>query len=266
MRVDRRLLQVRQQFFRHAGHFLWFHTRTFALCCLSLFFLPTIYNAAEEKKLLHCYPHMADSSTTSSSSSSSSNNNTNNNAPSAGRPQVSRSTSVTKSTRTTHQRKPSLNIPSNLYPIPEKVTLNNTNANIMPPPPLPSSSSVVPPPSSPKRLRSSSSSFSWRTLLHRIDFFLKPSGPLLPQDKHGAAFGGTGKKSRISQIVRSRSVRFLFLFYVVFSVFLSINHLWHWMFGADTVQLDARFGDQWKPQRPYDQGKRKKRAGSNTLI
>ena len=166
-------------------------------------------------------------------------------------PSISSRPQASRSGRTTHQRKPSLNIPTNLYPIPEKGGNNMTS------PTIPSSSSSIPhPPASPtKRYRTSISSFfNWRIITHRIDSFLNPSGPLLPQDKHGAAFGGTGKKSRFSSIVQSRSVRFLFLFYVIFSVFLSINHLWHWAFAPGTVKLDARFGDQWRPERTYDQG------------
>ncbi|KAG0169626.1 hypothetical protein DFQ28_003825 [Apophysomyces sp. BC1034] len=86
----------------------------------------------------------------------------------------------------------------------------------------------------------------------RVDTLLDPAGPLLPHDKHGLAFGGTQKKAGFS-FFRSRWVRFLALLYVIFSVFLSANHLWNWALANPS--LDPRFGDEWVPQRTYDQDK-----------
>ncbi|KAI7867146.1 hypothetical protein BDF14DRAFT_752917 [Spinellus fusiger] len=83
--------------------------------------------------------------------------------------------------------------------------------------------------------------------------FLDPAGPLLPHNKHGAAFGGTQKRSLASGLLRSRWLRFLVLLYCIFSVFLSINHGWHWLRSGPT--LDPRFGKQWVAQRTYDQGR-----------
>lgn len=155
---------------------------------------------------------------------------------------LSRSTSVTKSGRTTHQRKPSLNISSSqqqppLYAVPEKPASTPTidPANSMP---------------SPKRLTRPS---VWRSWLRQLDaLFDSPAGPLLPHDKHSTVFGGTHKRSKLTALAKPRWVRFLILFYIVFSVFLSINHLWHF-FTSPSLRLDSRFGENWKPQRTYDQ-------------
>lgn len=155
---------------------------------------------------------------------------------------LSRSTSVTKSGRTTHQRKPSLNISSSqqqppLYAVPEK----------------PASTPTIDPASSmpsPKRLTRPP---VWRSWLGQLDaLFDSPAGPLLPHDKHSTVFGGTHKRSKLTALAKPRWVRFLILFYIVFSVFLSINHLWHF-FTSPSPRLDSRFGENWKPQRTYDQ-------------
>lgn len=159
----------------------------------------------------------------------------------------SRSTSVTNSSRTTHQRKPSFSISSNLYAIPEKSSPSVTQQP-----------QQQQPPSTPEKYATTTRiphSATWRRYLDRIagrfDSLFNPSGPLLPHDKHGGAFGGTQKRFWLASL--SQPVRFLLLFYVVFSVFFTINHTWNWFF-SPSVQLDERFGDHWKPERTYDAG------------
>lgn len=158
----------------------------------------------------------------------------------------SRSTSVTNSSRTTHQRKPSFSISSNLYAIPEKSSPSVTQQQQPQPPSTPDKFATA------TRI---SHTAAWRRYLDRIagrfDSLFNPSGPLLPHDKHGGAFGGTQKRFWLSTL--SQPVRFLLLFYVVFSVFFTISHTWHWFF-SPSVQLDERFGDHWKPERTYDAG------------
>lgn len=169
------------------------------------------------------------------------------------RPTHSRSTSITKSSRTTHQRKPSLTASSHhLYAIPEKSIPPSVSTSSTPIPPLDSY------PASPKRMSRPAPQVSqWQRYASRIasmfESLFASSGPLLPHDKPGAAFGDTHKRSKLAFLGRSRLVRFLTLFYVVFSVFLSFNHLWHWAW-TSTPALDPRFGDTWKPRRTYDPG------------
>ncbi|KAL0095325.1 velvet factor-domain-containing protein [Phycomyces blakesleeanus] len=52
-------------------------------------------------------------------------------------------------------------------------------------------------------------------------------------------------------LYRSKLVRFLLLVYCVFSVFLTINHSWHWLRSGPV--LDSRFGENWVAQRTYNQ-------------
>lgn len=182
------------------------------------------------------------------------------------RPKHSRSTSITTSKKTTsHQRKPSLNVQQEL---PENSKRQNSSgsisSNIRRPSLTPSSTST--------NAFKSSARPSHRNLLRminsvifRIHAFLNPSGPLLPHTKHGNAFGGTVKPSLVSTLLQSRIIRFVALFYVIFSVFLSLNHTWKYFISdgpvtkiqrsSDNVQLDDQFNEDWVPQRTYDQGK-----------
>lgn len=179
------------------------------------------------------------------------------------RPKHSRSTSITTSKKTTsHQRKPSLNVQQQqqqqqqqqiLQPTkPETKRHSNSKASLNT---VPSTTSSLP------RFLNS--------IILRVHTFLNPSGPLLPHSKHGTAFGGTAKPSLLSKVVQSRFIRFVALFYVIFSVFLSLNHTWKYFTSspnnidnsnnrfkqADTA-LDEQFNDDWVPQRTYDQGKK----------
>lgn len=153
------------------------------------------------------------------------------------RPSHTRSSSISKNNRShSHQRKPSVNSTGTpLYSIQE----------------IPSSKKPT--------TQSSTSSSSWKQYLHSLNskfnslFETNPSGPLLPQDKHTTVFGGASKTTNTSWLGvlgRSTIVRLFILFYFIFSVFLSLHHLWIWL---HTERLDSRFGDDWVPQRTYDQ-------------
>lgn len=149
------------------------------------------------------------------------------------RPQHTRSSSISKNNRShSHQRKPSNSTGTPLYAIQE----------------IPSS----------KKPTMQSSSSSWKHYYNLLQLKLNslfesnPSGPLLPQDKHTTVFGGTSKTSTswLGTLGKSTIVRLFVLFYFIFSVFLSFHHLWIWF---HSEPLDARFGDNWIPQRTYDQ-------------
>lgn len=193
------------------------------------------------------------------------------------RPGHSRSSSISKTSRTTHQRKPSSS--AHLYAIPEQQKKKQQEQDSVPlTTPSPSSSASLnsthfhSPASSSPSLGLKNSEYpemyppspkrrvqpAWKrhlsTAMRHVDALMdSPSGPLLPHDKHSPAFGGTQRRSRLATVFRSRPFRFLILFYIIFSVFLSVNHLWNWLF-TPHLFLDARFGDQWVPQRTYDQG------------
>ncbi|KAL0143336.1 glycosyltransferase family 49 protein [Mucor lusitanicus] len=172
------------------------------------------------------------------------------------RPKHSRSTSITTSKKTTsHQRKPSLNVQQQQQqqqilqaPKPELKRHSSSRASLNT---APATTSSLP------RFVNS--------IILRVHSFLNPSGPLLPHSKHGNAFGGTAKPSLMSRLAQSRVVRFVALFYVIFSVFLSLNHTWRYLtsspnssnnsirFKQTDATLDEQFNDDWVPQRTYDQ-------------
>lgn len=174
------------------------------------------------------------------------------------RPKHSRSTSITTKKTTSHQRKPSLNQQQLPTPVSEKrssrpilASSNSSNANIT------------------KNVGSSHSPRFINSIILRVHAFLNPSGPLLPHAKHGNAFGGTSKPSFLSLLFQSRVMRFIALFYVIFSVFLTLNHSWKYMTQPSdnnnnfstrkpSSSLDEKFNEDWKPQRTYDQGKKRK--------
>lgn len=146
--------------------------------------------------------------------------------PTTNRPKHARTTSITTSKNTTsHQRKPSFTSQHNkLLPYHSKSTTEL--------PPL---------------------NKSFNSLTSEVRSFLNPSGPpLLPHSKHSQAFGGTSKPSFLQSLLRSRAVRFFALFYVIFSVFLSINHTWNYLTTTNTTT--ATIDNDWVPQRTYDQG------------
>ena len=173
------------------------------------------------------------------------------------RPKHSRSTSITTSKKTTsHQRKPSLNVQQQQQqqqilqtPKPELKRHSSSRASMNTAPPATSNM--------PRFVNS---------ILLRVHSFLTPSGPLLPHSKHGSAFGGTAKPSLLSKLAQSRVLRFVALFYIIFSVFLSLNHTWKYLvsspnsnsirFKQTDAALDEQFNDDWVPQRTYDQGKK----------
>jgi hypothetical protein len=183
------------------------------------------------------------------------------------RPKHSRSTSITTSKKTTsHQRKPSLNVQQELSENSKRHSgngsVNSTNNTRRP--------SLTPSSSSANAFKSSVPSHRnlprfINSVILRIHAFLNPSGPLLPHTKHGNAFGGTAKPSLVSTLIQSRVMRFVALFYVIFSVFLSLNHSWKYFMSdssvpkiqrpTENVQLDDQFNEDWVPQRTYDQGK-----------
>ncbi|KAI8370358.1 velvet factor-domain-containing protein [Radiomyces spectabilis] len=158
----------------------------------------------------------------------------------------SRSTSITKAPHTrSHQRKSSINVQTHLYSIPEKKSHFTAS-----PSPSPINTSF---PS-----KKYASLPLWRRYLQgvstHLDTWLDPSAsPVLPHTQRTKAFGGPVNKSLWSQFFRSKWTRFILLFYIVFSVFLSINHIWHWL--TSGPRLDPRFGDHWVAQRTYDQDK-----------
>lgn len=177
------------------------------------------------------------------------------------RPKHSRSTSITTSKKTTsHQRKPSLN----QIPIPTSDNIKRVRPNITAAPSNTHKQSNLP------RLINA--------FISKIHSFLNPSGPLLPHAKHGAAFGGTSKPSLFHRLIQSRIIRFIALFYVIFSVFLTLNHSWKYAFSTNQANsreltssvLDDKFNQEWVPQRTYDQGKfvhcKKKGGGRNHTI
>jgi hypothetical protein len=182
------------------------------------------------------------------------------------RPKHSRSTSITTSKKTTsHQRKPSLNVQQELSENSKRHSSSGSISNSTTRRP-----SLTPSSSSANAFKSSGHSHRnlprfINSVILRIHAFLNPSGPLLPHTKHGNAFGGTAKPSVVTSLVQSRVMRFVALFYVIFSVFLSLNHTWKYFMSADSslsvqrltedVMLDDQFNDDWVPQRTYDQGK-----------
>ncbi|KAG1454780.1 hypothetical protein G6F55_007424 [Rhizopus delemar] len=167
------------------------------------------------------------------------------------RPKHSRSTSITKNSTISHQRKPSLSAQQKSFihntnnPVTAAATLSNVNNE-----------------NSKRHYHKpglSSPSGVFNQLIFKVHSFLNPSGPLLPHSKHAAAFGGTSKPSLLTAFCQSRMTRFLTLFYVIFSVFLTLNHGWKYLMGTsspsvhiETVEL---FDDNWVPQRTYDQDK-----------
>ncbi|CAO3587894.1 unnamed protein product [Absidia cylindrospora] len=182
------------------------------------------------------------------------------------RPHHSRSSSISKTARTnSHQRKPSINSTTSnqLYSIKESQKPATMDSYPSPSSPLPP---TFPSKKSTSRTNTSSTLQHYLNLFHcQVDYISNSSssssslpssssssGPLLPQDKHTAAFGGPAKTptSWLSVLARLTIVQFLLLLYVVFSIFLSLHHLWIWL---SSETLDARFGDNWIPQRTYDQ-------------
>lgn len=181
------------------------------------------------------------------------------------RPKHSRSTSITTSKKTTsHQRKPSftqqqLPVSSTTSASEKRHSTGATNSR----PTLSSHGSTTS-----NKLSTNSHGHTGPRFLNsiilRVHAFLNPSGPLLPHAKHGNAFGGTTKPSFFRSLFQSRVVRFFALFYVIFSVFLSLNHSWKYMTRPKVAlpkgniavsDTNKQFGPQWKPQRTYDQGK-----------
>jgi hypothetical protein len=171
-------------------------------------------------------------------------------------PKHSRSTSITTSKKTTsHQRKPSLN----QQQLPASSENIKRHSGIRPTAATASASST--------NIKATPRFFN--SIILRVHAFLNPSGPLLPHAKHGNAFGGTSKPSFFTSLIQSRFIRFVALFYVIFSVFLTLNHSWKYMTRSVTLAnkvnvkevtspetLDEQFGEDWIPQRTYDQGKR----------
>lgn len=156
------------------------------------------------------------------------------------RPKHSRSTSITTQKTTSHQRKPSFSQ-------------------------LPSSENI-------KRIRTSTTTTSsapkvtnvpgfLNTIISKIDTFLNPTTPLLPHSKHGNAFGGTTNHSFLTRLSQSRILRIFSLFYVIFSICLTIQHSWQYYKNptpkvpkvTNSLGQEENFVD-WKPQRTYDQG------------
>jgi hypothetical protein len=169
------------------------------------------------------------------------------------RPKHSRSTSITTKKTTSHQRKPSLNQQQLPTPTSEKRNsrpiLTSTNSSSL---------------NTTKSIGHGHSPRFFNSIILRIHAFLNPSGPLLPHAKHGSAFGGTSKPSFLTMVFQSRVMRFIALFYVIFSVFLSLNHSWKYLtqpsdnnvsLRETNSHLDEQFNQDWKPQRTYDQGK-----------
>lgn len=163
------------------------------------------------------------------------------------RPKHSRSTSITTQKKSTHQRKPSLS----QLPINSSENIKRTRTSISSTTNSSTNKSNVP--------------GFLNGIISRVFTFLNPTGPLLPHSKHTNAFGGTTKSSFISRLFQSRLVRVFTLFYVIFSVCLTIQHSWHYIRSPEgksvketSIGLDEEFNDDWKPQRTYDQGNRKK--------
>lgn len=161
------------------------------------------------------------------------------------RPKHSRSTSITTQKKSTHQRKPSLS----QLPIASSENIKRTR-----PTSISGNSSSTNKSNVPGFLNN---------IISRVFTFLNPTGPLLPHSKHTNAFGGTIKSSFISRLFQSRLVRVFTLFYVIFSVCLTVQHSWHYIMSPKenpvkepSIGLDEKFNDDWKPQRTYDQGKK----------
>ncbi|KAI8971844.1 hypothetical protein BDF20DRAFT_915600 [Mycotypha africana] len=177
------------------------------------------------------------------------------------RPKHSRSTSITTITKTTsHQRKPSFHQqpPSphqNQFPELKRhnsrqpsFTISNNSSN------------------NTRHYISGLFKF-YQFLFQRSKTFLNPSGPLLPQAKHVSttatsttAFGGPAKSTFSTKLFNSRLLRFVALFYVIFSLILSLNHTWHYFMSSKSrrnspLQSDMAYEEtsknDWIPQRPY---------------
>ncbi|KAI8980975.1 hypothetical protein BDB01DRAFT_794865 [Pilobolus umbonatus] len=182
------------------------------------------------------------------------------------RPKHSRSTSVTTKKTTSHQRKASLNVIQQQQQLlqqqqqqqPQTPTLQKmassenikrhrshltSNNNL-------SSNSVLSRQSVPRLFNS---------LSLRLYSFLNPTGPLLPHSKQGAAFGGTAKPTLISTLLHHRFTRFFAFFYIIFSVFLTLNHTWRYLTRTQPVVSPVISEDvlvnDWIPQRTYDADK-----------
>ncbi|CAO3695256.1 unnamed protein product [Rhizopus stolonifer] len=161
------------------------------------------------------------------------------------RPKHSRSTSITKNSTTSHQRKPSLSAQQKSFihnTATAPANINNVNIENSKRHYSPTNKPGLPP------------SGLLNQLIYKVHASLNPSGPLLPHSKHATAFGGTARSSLLTAFCQSRLTRFLALFYVIFSVFLTLNHGWNYLTGSQTETL-AVSDDTWVPQRTYDQDK-----------
>ncbi|KAI8880863.1 glycosyltransferase family 49 protein [Backusella circina FSU 941] len=156
-----------------------------------------------------------------------------------GRPKHSRSTSVTISTKTTsHQRKPSFNFQKSL---PEQTNPQATQQ------------ATAAKRNSISQQHQQQSGLLFNSFYSRLHSFLNPTAPLLPRVKNANAFGGSRQSGVLSLVLQSKLIRFLALFYIIFSVFLSLNHTWKYLFHSkSTKQADVVVYDDFVPHRTYD--------------
>lgn len=160
-----------------------------------------------------------------------------------GRSKHSRSTSVTISTKTTsHQRKPSFNFQKSL---PEQTNQQATQQ----------ATAAKRTSSSQQQQHQQQSGLLFNSFYSRLHSFLNPTAPLLPRVKNANAFGGNRQPGILSLVLQSKLIRFFALFYIIFSVFLSLNHTWKYLFHSKgTKQADAVVYDDFVPHRTYDAG------------
>jgi hypothetical protein len=172
------------------------------------------------------------------------------------RPKHARSTSITTSTKktTSHQRKSSVTLQQQLqqqqqhFPAAKQSSYNKS--------PAPSATSTT----TASAATTNNNTFidTINAAISRVHVFLNPSGPLLPHSKHGAV-----KPSFFHSLLQSRVIRFVALFYLIFSVFLSLNHTWKYLSSPNSIQplthdiVQDSTQEDWVPQRTYDQGKKK---------
>ncbi|CAO3629410.1 unnamed protein product [Mucor hiemalis] len=179
------------------------------------------------------------------------------------RPKHSRSTSITTSKKTTsHQRKPSftqqqLPVSSTTSASEKRHSAGATNNR----PTLSSHGSATS-----NKLSTNSHGHTGPRFLNsiilRVHTFLKSFGPTLTTCQTWKCVWWNYKAFIFRSSLQSRVVRFFALFYVIFSVFLSLNHSWKYMTRPKVAlpkgniavsDTNKQFGPQWKPQRTYDQ-------------
>jgi hypothetical protein len=150
---------------------------------------------------------------------------------------------VTISTKTTsHQRKPSFNFQKSL---PEQTNQQATQQ----------ATAAKRTSSSQQQQHQQQSGLLFNSFYSRLHSFLNPTAPLLPRVKNANAFGGSRQPGILSLVLQSKLIRFFALFYIIFSVFLSLNHTWKYLFHwKSTKQADAVVYDDFVPHRTYDAG------------